>query len=70
MVEHTRKDGWLHEGQRGVPAPRQDAGQSTPEETALVPLFGLVAGGQIRLRRVNGSRQIPAVLRQGRRPAA
>ena len=45
-------------------------GSLPTEEAALVPLFGLVAGGQIRLRRVNGSRQIPAVLRQGRRPAA
>ncbi len=37
---------------------------------ALVLLFGLVAGGQIRLRRLDGWRQIPAVLRPGRRPAA
>jgi putative transposase len=40
------------------------------EDAALVLLFGLVAGGQIRLRRLDGWRQIPAVLRQGRRPAA
>ena len=45
-------------------------GSLPTEEAALVLLFGLVAGGQIRLRRVDGWRQIPAVLRQGRRPAA
>jgi len=40
------------------------------EEAALVLLFGLVAGGQIRLRRVDGWRQIPAVLSQHRWSAA
>jgi putative transposase len=45
-------------------------GSLPTEEAALVLLFGLVAGGQIRLRRLDGWRQIPAVLRQGRRPAA
>jgi putative transposase len=40
------------------------------EDAALVLLFGLVAGGQIRLRRLDGWRQIPAVLRQSREPAA
>jgi putative transposase len=40
------------------------------EDAALVLLFGLVASGQIRLRRLDGWRQIPAVLHQGRRPAA
>jgi NAD(P)-dependent dehydrogenase (short-subunit alcohol dehydrogenase family) len=33
---------------------------------ALVLLFGLVASGQIRLRRLDGWRQIPAVLREHR----
>jgi hypothetical protein len=45
-------------------------GSLPTEEAALVLLFGLIADGQIRLRRVDGWRQIPAVLRQGRRPAA
>jgi transposase-like protein len=45
-------------------------GSLPTEEAALVQLFGLVAGGQIRLRRVDGWRQIAAVLGQGRRPAA
>jgi putative transposase len=40
------------------------------EDAALVLLFGLVAGGQIRLRRVDGWRHIPAVLAQRRRTAA
>jgi transposase-like protein len=40
------------------------------EDAALVLLFGLVVSGQIRLRRLDGWRQIPAALRQGRRPAA
>ena len=39
------------------------------EDAALVLLFGLVVSGQIRLRRIDGWRQIPAVLRE-RRPAA
>jgi transposase-like protein len=45
-------------------------GSLPTEDAALVLLFGLVASGQIRLRRLDGWRQIPAVLRQGRRPAA
>jgi hypothetical protein len=40
------------------------------EGAALVLLFGLVASGQIRLRLLDGWRRIPAVLCQGRRPAA
>jgi putative transposase len=44
-------------------------GSLPSEDAALVLLFGLVASGQIRLRRVDGWRQIPAVLTQ-RRPAA
>jgi transposase-like protein len=40
------------------------------EDAALVLLFGLVASGQIRLRRLDGWRQIPAVLRERRRAAA
>ena len=39
------------------------------EDAALVLLFGLVVSGQIRLRRLDGWRQIPAVLEQ-RRTAA
>jgi transposase-like protein len=39
------------------------------EDAALVLLFGLVVSGQIRLRRLDGWRQIPAILRE-RRPAA
>ncbi|MGH7313529.1 MAG: IS256 family transposase [Candidatus Rokuibacteriota bacterium] len=45
-------------------------GSLPTEEAALVLLFGLVAGGQIPLRRLDGWRQIPAVLHQGRWPAA
>jgi len=40
------------------------------EDAALVLLFGLVVSGQIRLRRLDGWRQIPAVLRDRRAPAA
>lgn len=44
-------------------------GSLPTEDAALVLLFGLVASGQIRLRRVDGWRHIPAVLSQ-RRTAA
>jgi transposase-like protein len=44
-------------------------GSLPTEEAALVLLFGLVASSQIRLRRVDGWRQISAVLKQ-RRTAA
>jgi len=40
------------------------------EDAALVLLVGLVVSGQIRLRRLDGWRQIPAILREHRRPAA
>jgi hypothetical protein len=40
------------------------------EDAALVRLFGLVVSGQIRLRRLDGWRQIPAVLRAHRETAA
>jgi putative transposase len=40
------------------------------EEAALVLLFGLVVSGQIRLRRLDGWRQIPATLRTRREAAA
>jgi putative transposase len=40
------------------------------EDAALVLLFGLVVSGQIRLRRLDGWRQIPAVLSQRPRTAA
>jgi len=45
-------------------------GSLPTEDAALVLLFGLVASGQIRLRRVDGWRQIPAVVCQQRRGAA
>ena len=45
-------------------------GSLPTEDAALVLLFGLVASGQIRLRRLDGWRQIPAVLHQRRQPAA
>jgi putative transposase len=45
-------------------------GSLPTEDAALVLLFGLVVSGQIRLRRIDGWRHIPTVLRQGRRPAA
>jgi transposase-like protein len=45
-------------------------GSLPTEDAALVLLFGLVAGGQIRLRRLDGWRHIPAVLSQRRRSAA
>lgn len=44
-------------------------GSLPTEDAALVLLFGLVASGQIRLRRLDGWRQIPALLRQRREPA-
>lgn len=40
------------------------------EDAALVLLFGLVVSGQIRLRRLDGWRQIPAILRQRREAVA
>jgi transposase-like protein len=40
------------------------------EDAALVLLFGLVVSGQVRLRRLDGWRQIPAVLRERRQAAA
>jgi putative transposase len=40
------------------------------EDAALVLLVGLVVSGQIRLRRLDGWRQIPAMLRDPRRAAA
>jgi putative transposase len=45
-------------------------GSLPTEDAALVLLFGLVASGQIRLRRLDGWRQIPAALRERRRTAA
>jgi putative transposase len=45
-------------------------GSLPTEDAALVLLFGLVVSGQIRLRRLDGWRQIPALLREHRRPAA
>jgi putative transposase len=45
-------------------------GSLPTEDAALVLLFGLVVSGQIRLRRLDGWRQIPAMLREHRRPAA
>jgi putative transposase len=40
------------------------------EDAAVVLLFSLVASGQIRLRKVDGWRQLAAVIRQRMRPAA
>jgi hypothetical protein len=40
------------------------------EDAALVLLFGLVISGQIRLRRLDGWRRIPAMLRARRQAAA
>jgi transposase-like protein len=45
-------------------------GSLPTEDAALVLLFGLIASGQIRLRRVDGWRQIPAALRASRESAA
>jgi putative transposase len=45
-------------------------GSLPTEDAALVLLFGLVVSGQIRLRRLDGWRQIPAALHERRRPAA
>jgi transposase-like protein len=45
-------------------------GSLPTEDAALVLLFGLVASGQIRLRRLDGWRHIRAVLRERRRSAA
>jgi hypothetical protein len=45
-------------------------GSLPTEDAALVLLFGLMASGQIRWRRLDGWRQIPAVLRERCRPAA
>jgi hypothetical protein len=57
----------LHEEFR---RPVKTHGSLPTEDAALVLLFGLVACGQIRLRRLDGWRQIPAVLRERRSPAA
>jgi putative transposase len=45
-------------------------GSLPTEAAALVLLFGLVVSGQIRLRRLDGWRQIPAMLRARREAAA
>ena len=45
-------------------------GSLPTEDAALVLLFGLVASGQIRLRRLDGWRDIPAVLSPRRRSVA
>ncbi len=45
-------------------------GSLPTEDAALVLLFGLAASGQVRLRRLDGWRHIPAVLSQRRRSAA
>jgi putative transposase len=45
-------------------------GSLPTEDAVLILLFGLVVSGQIRLRRLDGWRQIPAFLREHRRPAA
>jgi transposase-like protein len=45
-------------------------GSLPTEDAALVLLFGLIVSGQIRLRRLDGWRHIPALLREHRRPAA
>ena len=45
-------------------------GSLPTEDAALVLLFGLVVSGQIRLRRLDGWRQIPAMLRARREAAA
>ena len=51
-------------------AVRVTQGALPTEDAALVLLFGLVVSGQIRLRRLDEWRQIPAVLRERRRSAA
>ena len=40
------------------------------EDSALILLFGLVASGQITLRKLDGYKQLAAVIRQRMRPAA
>jgi hypothetical protein len=45
-------------------------GSLPTEDAALVLLFGLIVSGQIRLRRVDGWREIPAILRERRQAAA
>jgi transposase-like protein len=45
-------------------------GSLPTEDATLVLLFGLVVSGQIRLRRFDGWRQIPAILRLRRETAA
>jgi hypothetical protein len=59
--------------QRGVPAPREDAGRLAcrPKDSALILLFGLVATGQITLRKLDGcTKQLATIIRQRMRPAA
>jgi hypothetical protein len=41
-------------------------GSLPSEDTALILLFGLVASGQIKLRKIDGWRKIAAVLSQNR----
>jgi putative transposase len=45
-------------------------GSLPTEDAALVLLFGLIVSGQIRLRRLDGWQQIPAVFRARREVAA
>jgi hypothetical protein len=66
-ASHHKRD---RAAQRGVPPAREDAGALPTEDAALVLLFGLVAGGHIRLRKIDGWRKIARVLRQRMWPAA
>lgn len=45
-------------------------GSLPTEDAAVVLLFSLVASGQIRLRKIDGWRRLPAVIREHMCPAA
>jgi len=49
---------------RGVSTAGKTRGSLPSEDAAVVLLFSLVAGGQIRLRRIDGWQKIATVLRQ------
>ena len=56
--------------ERGVSTRVKTQGSLPTEEAAVSLLFGLVASGQIRLRKIDGHTKLAAVIRERMTPAA
>ncbi len=54
--------GWTYSSRRVHRPVTKTQGSLPSEDAALILLFGLVASGQIKLRRIDGWRKIAAVL--------